>query len=406
MFRRIKKIRLDRIILRALFLSSIFAIMPINAETWGEWWNKKMGETGVVKENSPTIGPGGSSEDEIGVQEDLAASQAVSQASWGICYPEMFGAYGLADSLNTSKIGSFLGYTQTNLLNNNDCFVQFDSFHDVNLWVKPYGFHSSYHTPIKKDDKKLEFSLSTVGFGAGGGYTFFEQLTVGGGAGYFYSKLDWKTPSSGDVNINGIYLGPYVNYLFPQGYVGVTLFGVANFYSGELKICKNKQFKDSSHSFDLVTRLEGGYDFVMPEEIAKDLYLQPYLRIDYLNVFESEHKDSSKISIRSRWSAYWFSLLALRASKTILYTKSEAFIPSISVGWVKRAPLSSKNLEVKQLQDFSIVNVKGEGKDQLQLGCDLMCLRSQGFLVGVNYEAFIGNKAPMHSGKLIVEWSW
>jgi len=313
-----------------------------------------------------------------------------------LCYPEQLGALAIADWRNASLVGSFLDYTKKCVLNDNHCFVHFDSANDITSWIAPFGFYSKYQTSTK-EGLKIDMRQRTFGGGSGIGISIIENLTAGMGMGYLHSEVAWKG-YKGNGHINSLFFGPYMGYLFPQGFVGVTVFAMSNFVSGDLKICDSRKIDLEHTSWDIATRIEGGLDLEVPEEITRDMTVHPYVRLDFIGVQEGGYD-----KVTARHSTYFCSQASLKFSKTVVCTRETIVIPNISFGWVEWIPIKSDDVKVKGLGKCS---VNGGSKSQLLIGGELIALQGPGLVFGIVYEAFIGSKAPLQSGKLRIEWNW
>ena len=275
----------------------------------------------------------------------------------------------VADWLNSINIGSFFDYSRQYVFHHNDCFVFFDAFENFSLWVEPYGFYSHYVSPLKGGEK-MDFTLSSVGSGFGGKFSINDQINVGSGIGYFHSSL-----SENSVKINGLYFGPAFQYLYDEGSVGLTIFGIGNFYG------------DDSHSWDLDLRLEADYSIETPSDFfINDLTIHPFVRIDYLNVF-----------VKSGNLSFFYSKLAARFERVMFCKQSGIITANFDLGWVNMTPISSSSQKC---------NVKPESKNQAALGFELVGMHKNGILAGLGYEAALGANSPMQTGRLRFEWNW
>lgn len=308
---------------------------------------------------------------------------------------EFIGAHAIADWLNSINIGSFFDYASRHVLRNDECFVILDSRQSLTIWMEPYGFNAHYRSPTKS--KNIDLTLSSIGTSLGASYALFDELHLGGGAGYFHSNLDSKGENA---HINGVYFGPSVEYLFSEGSVGFMIMGIGNFYGGQRKIgkeCKKLQYNDQS--WDLDMRLEAEYDLHPPTEFfIKDLTLHPFVRIDYLNVFErgSHQKD--------KHSSFFYSKLSMRFEKMVLCNKSGFLTSNVDVGWVNMTPLSSDAFEWRA--KGKVVHLTTESKNQCALGLEFVGGYHNGLLAGIGYQATIGASSPMQTGRVRIEWNW
>jgi len=282
------------------------------------------------------------------------------------------GGYAVADWLNSINIGSFFDY-ESRFSHPEDCTFVFNSFDNVTAWVEPYGFYSNYHSELQHRHK-MNFTLGTVGLGGGARYALSDELHISGAAGYFHSTLHWQDKTK--RGINSVYFGPAVAYLYEEGFVGFSLFGIKNFYEGE------------DQSWDLDARLESEYGFSIP----LDLSLHPFIRMDYLNVFEKYNSNKS---------SFLYSKLGIKCEKMFLCHESGVLTGNIDLSWINMLPLTAGTL--KECHDL---NLKTETKNQLGLGFEIVGMHVSGLLAGIGYEAAIGSNAPMQTGRARFEWNW
>jgi hypothetical protein len=230
--------------------------------------------------------------------------------------------------------------------------------------------------------------------------------------GYFHSNFDSKGDKGG--KIHGAYFGPSIEYLFSEGSIGFMIMGIKNFYGGRRKIkttpdgCKNITYDDQSWDIDM--RLEAEYDLDPPSNFfIKDLTIHPYLRIDYLNVFEQSYHDKKvSVDIEDRHSAFFYSKLSVRFEKGMLCNKTIFLSSNIDVGWVNMTPLSSDAFEwkAKGSGKGKIKDLTTESKNQCALGLEFVGVHHYGLLIGLGYQAAIGANSFMQTGKARIEWNW
>jgi hypothetical protein len=287
---------------------------------------------------------------------------------------DLYQAASIADWLNSINIGSFFDDSGKYPLKYNDCSVAFDCFENLRVWVEPYGFYSHYKAPLSKDD--IDLKQTSFGSGIGARYLFSDELQLGSGLGYFHSNL--KTGGE-EETINGIYFGPAVKYSHFDGWASCTLFGMTNF----------------GKSWDIDLRVETEYNLeASPDFFIDELSIQPFLRVDYLNVFEFEHT--------SRHASFFYSKLGARFGKELFCTDSIVVTPHINIGWVNMTPISSQPFECKGKK----LDTKPESKNQLALGLAVVGVCENAMIVGLEYEAFIGAQAPTQTGRIRFEWNW
>jgi hypothetical protein len=316
---------------------------------------------------------------------------------------EFIGAHAIADWLNSINIGSFFNYASRHVLRNDECFVVLDSPQSLTIWMEPYGFNAHYRSPTKS--KNVDLTLSSIGTSLGASYTLLDELHLGGGVGYFHSTFDSKGE---EAHVNGVYFGPSVEYLFSEGSVGFMIMGIGNFYEGQRKTgqeCKTLRYSDQS--WDLDMRLEAEYDLHPPADFfIKDLTLHPFVRIDYLTVFERGSHQKESFDLKDRHSSFFYSKLSMRLEKMVFCNKTGFLTSNVDIGWVNMTPLSSDAFEWRAKEKDKIVNLTTESKNQCALGLEFVGVYHNGLLVGIGYQAAIGASSLMQTGRARIEWNW
>lgn len=316
-----------------------------------------------------------------------------------VCLPESLGALSLADWINTGQVREFVGKTVHALHEDRLCYSHFNAFEDVNVWVAPLYFHSHFKSD-PKEGKEIDFQMNTFGVGSGGSITLPSHFTVGGALGYYHSHLKWWS-TEGDANVNGVYFGPYGAFWLPRGYISASAFGVGNFYSGSMEL-----FHTNTHSWDLVFRFSGGYDYELPDAFIPDSSLHPFFSVDYTRVFLSGFT-SKKVKVDG-WSAgFLMSHVGGKLSKTIVCTPRFLLVPKLSMGWVCRTPVGKEEIQVKGLcNQNGKRGIQGKAKNQFALGVELVGMEAEGLLLSIGYGAYVGAGASLQSAQASVEWSW
>jgi uncharacterized protein YhjY with autotransporter beta-barrel domain len=324
--------------------------------------------------------------------------------------PEYLGVISVIDWLNTANSSSFFQPTMKNTLNNRDSFNDFNSFDQWGIWTELFGFYTNF----RRDSQPLQFDLYTLGLSLGGEYTFFDQLVLGLGLAYSYSGLDWQQSKS-SASANSIYFGPALSYLFSNGYISSTVFGVVNFYQIKRetnlfpsKIKDPKEAQGSLTSWDFVCRLEGGFFY----SAGAHFFLYPTAVIDYLNVFKQasiEQLDKeTQLTIESLDESFLRSKIGLKVTREFLNQNIGFLIPYLSMGWISFIPLSTHpyqyQIEGCEHKFSNGVNIKPW--NQSYVGVGLSILHKKAILASLGYELTIGYKSPLHAGNLRVELSW
>ncbi len=322
--------------------------------------------------------------------------------------PVYFGAIPVIDWLNTAHFKGFFNPGMTYTLANRPCHNDFDTFNQWNLSIEPYGFY----TQFRNEPDPLKFDQYTIGVSAVGEYTFFDRLVLGLGLAYSHSGIDWKEV---DVNasLNSLYFGPALHYVFSHGYLGCTLFGVANFYHTVRKtdlfpgVAVPQDSLVDSLSWDLDFRIEGGLAF----EPGYQFFLYPMFRLDYLTVFENgatEYlEDDSEIAVEGFIESFLCAKVGVEMTREF-YTDSLGFVvPSLSFGWLNFSPISTEDYRF-HLGECTELKGKVEPNswNQYYFGAGLSVILKKGMLFALDYELTAGADSPVQAGSLRFELSW
>jgi len=326
--------------------------------------------------------------------------------------PTYIGATHVIDWLNTAHFKGFFQPTMTYALVNGDTFNEFDTFNQWNLWVEPFGFYTQFN----RDIRPLKFNMYTAGISAGGEYTIFDRLVLGLGVAYSHSGVNWQEDGS-SANINSIYFGPSLSYVFSHGYLSCTIFGVGNFYQAsretklfpELpdKVLKPSKTTPEYTSWDIVGRLEGGLSY----EVGGHFFLYPTAKVDYLQVLEQASveklDDEVEISIGAFDGSFLNGKIGIKATREFFYESTGYLIPSLSAGFIHFTPLSNKSYqyEIDECEKFQ-KKLKVESWNQSYIGAGFAFLHKKAMLVSLDYELFVGAESPLHLVNLKIEWSW
>lgn len=345
--------------------------------------------------------------------------------------PTYIGATQVIDWLNTAHFKGFFQPTMTYALVNGDTFNDFDTFNQWNLWIEPFGFY----TQFRRDAAPLKFNMYTAGISVGGEYTFFDRLVLGLGLAYSHSGVTWQDLHSlsedkekeskktsedkrkklhSTANLNSIYFGPSLSYVFSHGYLSCTIFGVANFYQVDRetnlfpdKILKPNKSTPEYNSWDIVGRLEGGLSY----EVGGDFFLYPTAKVDYLHVIMPDSieavDDDTELSIEALNGSFLNSKIGLKATRQFFYDSIGYLIPSLSAGLINFTPLSNNSYHYKigECDKFE-EKLKIGSWNQSYFGAGFAIVHKRGVLVSLDYELTVGADSPLHAANLRVEWSW
>lgn len=320
----------------------------------------------------------------------------------------LFMSYFLADWLNSLHTVSLMDQISKYSFKNDERFINYNTFNERHICTQAYGFHSRYLDSAlnEKNLRKIDFSLSTGGVGVMCGSLLTDKIELGSGLGYFYSKLHWKSCKKNVDNIHGMYLGPYIEYIFGDGSIGLMLYGITHFHHSSRETVKDK--KNDFTSYNIAARLEGGYALEFPEDFfIQGGYIYPHLRLDYASIFIPQPEKKRNIKVDGNHSSFLQSQLSLLISKTLLVYKDICFLFNIDLGWRGMFPLCEPSFCTNtQGEQTKSKHVGLENKNQGVLSCELVRTQKIGLTMSIKYEAWIGGTASTQLGKVIVEWSW
>lgn len=322
---------------------------------------------------------------------------------------ELVGTDAISDWLNSINIGSFYAVGGQFIRNHSDCFVFSDSTNDISVWLDLYGFNADYKSSLEQH-QKIDLHMTSTGAGIGGQFLVSDEINVGGGIGYFHSNADQS-------DINGVYFGPAVQYLFSDGWVGLTVFGMGNFYDGKRKVCLPQETKESvsytAQSWDVDVRIETEYMLEPPSDFfITDLTFHPFLRIDYFNVFELSHDDKiddqMTVLNEGRHSSYFYSKLGTRFERVMICNQSGNLNLNIDLGWINMSPISGEPVrwKLKGTEKGRSFDSQPESKNQLAVGAGIIGMYTNGLLIGLEYAGAFGADSPMQTGRMRFEWNW
>ncbi|MBS0647902.1 MAG: autotransporter outer membrane beta-barrel domain-containing protein [Verrucomicrobia bacterium] len=324
--------------------------------------------------------------------------------------PTFVGTTQVIDWLNTAHFKGFFNPTMSYALVNRDSFNEFDTLNQWNLWAEPFGFY----TQFRREDDPLKFNMYTAGISVGGEFIFYDRLLLGLGVAYSHSGVTWEEHRS-TAELNSLYFGPSLSYVFQHGYLSCTLFGMANFYEMHRSVSlfpdKLKPSKSSLtyQSWDAVGRLEGGLAY----EVGGHFFLYPTAKIDYLMVFEQDNTEAldeeTELKIGALDGSYLNSKAGLKVTREIFSDELGYLIPSLSAGIVNFTPLSHKSYhyEIDGIDCAKFdEKLKVGSWNQYYVGAGFTIVHKRAILISFDYELTLGADSPLHAGNIRAEWSW
>src|SRR3989338_1403305 len=186
----------------------------------------------------------------------------------------------LANWLSATQLPSFYQTTFRSLLSQEKYFTSIESLDQYHFGVTPYGFDSHFTW------REENFRLQTLGI-TGTGNRTFNSWTLGGGAGYFHSSLQWEKKNQ----IDSFFFGPQATYQFGKGYMQWMLAGIYNMYDRDSASAGGQKAMSGSRGWDVFTRIEGGVHWEVPFFNQGTCFVQPTANLSYLGALENSYQD-------------------------------------------------------------------------------------------------------------------
>ena len=272
-------------------------------------------------------------------------SQSLCSQVEATANPVYFGATPISIRSTPRPFAGFFNPSMTSALANRPCHNDFDSFNQWDLWLEPFGFNTQFNN----EPDPLKFDQYTVGIAAGGEYTFSDRLVLGLGLAYSHSGIDWKKIED-RATLNSLYFGPALGYVFSHGYLGCTLFGVANFYQIHRKtdlfpaLSPPEESTLEDTNWDLVLRLEGGLSLRPGHQIYLYPILESTILLSLKNGVTEQLEEDTELVIEGMTESFLTAKAGVKMAREF-YTESFGFvIPSLSFGYLGFSPSPSRNI--------------------------------------------------------------
>ena len=289
----------------------------------------------------------------------------------------------IADWLNVSQIKSFFNPAFKSIASREEHFNSIDSLNQSYLEIEPYGFYSNFHL------YESSFKLQSFGVTLQGGLNLTDKWVLGGGIGYLHSNLDYESPFK-DTNINSLYGGPFVAYLFEKAYLELRLLGVYNFYDIQ---------QQPSEGWDFNVTLEGGRDFEIKNIFGPRFFIQPNMKLDSFMVFQDDNESVNSVKVNQ--ATFFSSRLAVQFLKEFPQWKKWILAPSASIGWVLMQPISQTATCADRFE-----NVAYENSNQAYFEAKLVGIHKKGILLSLGVEAYVAKLYPVYACNLKVGFEW
>lgn len=242
---------------------------------------------------------------------------------------------------------------------------------------------------------------------------FTDNWSLGAGIGYSHSQLDWKE-QAGKACASSGYLGPCLKYNSENFYFDFLVLGMGSFYDVHRKI----KFPGISREADSTPMIWNISETVLAgfilERYCKNLFFQPEILLDQLNIFQEEFKESKassiNLSVKRKYTSFLRSLFNMKITKKWFYCDM-CLVPSLNVGWLRTTPLSGRHYTASFREgtfckpDFSVTSFH-KITDQILVGAQF-CISSQnGFSFSLGYDGKFGNGLKINQVNMALDWKF
>jgi outer membrane autotransporter protein len=317
--------------------------------------------------------------------------------------PSQFGALALTELENNFNIANTFFLTG---LGQRSCCI--DNCESTNIWINPLGF--IYSQKSHSEQEAIGFTTHTYGVAAGIDHEFSNDWSLGLGLGYSYSHLHWKN-QAGKARADSGYLGSYLKYDYQNFYFDFLVLGTGNFYDVDRKIVfpgLDRKAKSHPTTWNLSEILLAGFRLGP----FSNLFIQPELLLDQLNIFQENFKEnganSIDLSVKRKYSSFLRSLVNLKFVKE--WTCCNMCItPRVNAGWLRTTPLTGGHYTASFRADtfcepnFSVTSFN-QIIDQVLVGAQLLISSQRGFTISLGYEGKFGEKAKVHELNMAADW--
>ncbi|NGX51208.1 MAG: Extracellular serine protease [Chlamydiae bacterium] len=334
--------------------------------------------------------------------------------------PVLFGALPLANLHNQTLVADTIAESSEKFFWCDRCkFDQKDKEQCVldvthtRLWLTPIGnfYRQERVQGSIANLGQFAFNTDTYGFTLGGSHLFFKALNFSAGAGYTHSKIQWKE-QVGKGDWDSVYIGPSIGWIQNNAYVNLIVLGSYNHYIIDRKIKfpgLSRTANNHHNSYDLLTRIDGGYKFKVYIPGHKDyFFVLPEIRLSYLNIYEGNYTEtgakSLNLVVNSKHTAFFKPYVLIKFLKDF-YPSKYCITPTLQIGWTSNIPLSSDrytskfNKLVACEPDFTVQSFR-KATHHLSLGAELVIRKIDHFLLEFGYEVNFFDNIIVQHGKI------
>ena len=311
--------------------------------------------------------------------------------------PAQFGALPLTNLQNdTSMAATFAEKTEK--------LLRCPRNEDLVVWLEPLG----YYYRQGGVQQQIPFNARTYGTALGVTKLFSNGWNVTAGAGYTHSSIKWRE-NAGKGDWNTFYLCPSIGWAKNEFYANLLALASFNYYDIDRQILFStirRTAHNDHRSYDILARFDGGKRFAVGS-----CFVQPEVRLSYLNIFEKAYAESGagsiSLDVSKKYSAF------LRPEALVKGVKEwnigiTCISPSIYVGWLRNIALrdgkyTAKFVNQEVCESNFTVKSFDRSTNQLVLGSELVLSRANSLFI-LEYEANIGNSYNVQEGKARFEW--
>jgi uncharacterized protein YhjY with autotransporter beta-barrel domain len=263
------------------------------------------------------------------------------------------------------------------------------------LWVRglgEFGFQST-------DKDRTGFDYRTGGFAAGIGFRPRPDCSIGFGAAYLGSDLDWAA-GGGSADASSVKFGIYGSCLISQFFMDAAVSGGFNWIDASRRIVfsgvhRTAESDQTGHGVDV--HLRGGGNFGL-----QGWQLTPMAGLSYFYLhqgpFAETGANSLNLYVDENTVHALRSILVLRLAKTLTTAGGVRLTPEAALGWAHEFPLDSRILTASLSEVPGAFSVKGfDGAfDSLLAGAGLTARLNGGFALFGRYDAEIREGFDAH----------
>ena len=282
------------------------------------------------------------------------------------------------------------------------------------LWVTPIAF------TIKQREIESLYPFNSEGYGFVAGYShLLNSLAFSIGTGYTDSKLNWRE-DLGNAHIQAAYIAPSFGYHGKYGNFGLVLSCASRFYDVDRKMrfqesgaLVRKRAHNQHKGYDMLAGLVGAFRIKFPDSFQKNLFIMPTVRFDYVNMIEFGYQEKGagpiNLFVKRMRASFFRSEFSLKFLKQIDWNFVRV-CPTLFVGWVFDAPLKKgryiASFEEELSKEDFIVQGYHESTDQINLGAELLIMRSGSSSLKLSYRANLGGSFWTQEGLLNLNFAF